>query len=68
LRFGYYPAAESPQLPLGDECFLPVAGCRVLEWSLRLLPEGLHWRKIWRGMEKNMELWYKNNPIDIMQT
>ena len=37
-----YPAAESPQLPLGVECFLPIAGCRVLERSLRLLPEGLH--------------------------
>jgi hypothetical protein len=25
-----YPAAESPQLPLGVGCFLPIAGCRVL--------------------------------------
>jgi len=39
----YYPAAESPQLPLGIKCFLPIAGCRVLERSLRLLPEGLHY-------------------------
>ena len=37
-----YPAAESPQLPLGVEGFLPIAGCRVLERSLRLLLEGLH--------------------------
>jgi hypothetical protein len=36
----YYPAAESLQLTLGVECFLPIAGCRVLERSLRLLPEG----------------------------
>ena len=34
---GLYPAAESPQLPLGGECFLSIAGCRVLERSLRLL-------------------------------
>ena len=37
-----YPAAESPQFPLGVECFLPIAGCRVFERSHRLLPEGLH--------------------------
>jgi len=37
-----YPAAEIPQLLLGFECFLPIAGCRVLERSLWLLPEGLH--------------------------
>jgi len=39
----HYHAAESPQLPLGVECFLPIAGCRVLKRNLRLLPEGLHY-------------------------
>jgi hypothetical protein len=44
IQLLHYPAAESPQFPPGVECFLPIAGCRVLERSLRLLPEGLHWK------------------------
>jgi hypothetical protein len=41
-QLNFYPAAESPQLPLGVECFLPIAGCRVIKGSLWLLPEGFH--------------------------
>jgi hypothetical protein len=37
-----YPAAKRPGLPPKDECVLQLAGCRVLERSLRLLLEGLH--------------------------
>jgi hypothetical protein len=40
---GCLPRCRKPQLPLGIECFLAIAGCRVLERSLRLLPEGLHY-------------------------
>jgi uncharacterized protein (DUF488 family) len=34
------PRCRKPPAPAGG--FLPIAGCRVLERSLRLLPEGLH--------------------------